>query len=94
MAAERRQWHDQLIDYLIALEPLPIPDDNHELSFRASLRGALLIGKTNEDRQKWFDHFRLSYAWRSTIAHTGNELARSNEGDSMRLSTRRQMGCA
>jgi hypothetical protein len=65
---------DSLIDLWIAFEALLIPEtDSAELSYRASLRIARLVGPDAEARRRAFGDARESYKTRSKVVH-GTEV--------------------
>ncbi len=66
---ERRFDEDKLLDYMIGLESLFLPDGNDELTFRLSLRVAFLINQDMVERKKIFKFIRKMYELRSKIAH-------------------------
>ena len=75
MLYDERRPEDRVIDCWIALESLFLPDDPpQELSYRASLRIAYLLGKTPTTRERFFRAARQSYKTRSDIVH-GRESA-------------------
>ena len=74
---ERRSPEDRLIDYMIGLEALYLPDGNAELSFRLSLRVAFLLS-SGEARKETFEFLRKMYGMRSKIVH-GSKYELSEE---------------
>lgn len=75
---ERRNTEDKLIDYMIGLETLYLPDGSAELSFRLSLRVSFLLFKKQEERKTIFKFLRNIYNIRSQIVH-GKDYKLSNE---------------
>jgi hypothetical protein len=74
---------EQLIDLLIALEALLVPEKGTELSYRLATRGAALLGKNREDRIATFNLLRAAYDERSNIVHgspAGGEVKIRGEG--------------
>ena len=65
----RKAFEDKLIDYMIGLEALYLPDGNQELSFRLSLRVAFLLAYSSDDRKKLFSFIKEMYKTRSNIVH-------------------------
>jgi hypothetical protein len=65
----RQSPEDRLIDLWIAFEALLIPDGSAELSYRASLRLAQLVGADGEARETAFKLARESYGYRSKVVH-------------------------
>lgn len=80
---ERRNKEDQLIDYMIGLEALYLPDGNHELSFRLSLRVAFLLNSDSKDRKEEYLFLRQLYKSRSKIVH-GNPFS-TEHNDILRI---------
>lgn len=68
LGMERKNPEDKLLDYMIGLETLYMPDGNAELSFRLSVRVAFLLS-LSKDRKETFDFLRTMYAVRSNIVH-------------------------
>lgn len=66
---ERKSPEDSLIDYMIGLEALYLPDGNQELSFRLSLRIAFLLSTDTKDRKELFMFIKDIYKTRSSIVH-------------------------
>lgn len=60
---------DRLIDLWITFEALLIPDGQHELSYRAGMRIAQLVGGSSSERQESFELARSSYSLRSKVVH-------------------------
>jgi hypothetical protein len=76
---ERKNLEDRLIDYMIGLETLYLPDGTDELSFRLSLRVAFLLSTVPEERKCTFIFLRDMYKIRSNIVHGKNyELSFEN----------------
>lgn len=70
IAYERIRQEDRLLDEVIALEAMLLDDgDRQELSYRLSLRSAVLIGRDVDHRRGVFDRMRFAYGARSTVAH-------------------------
>ena len=65
----RGSLEDRLIDAWISLEALLLEGLDGELSYRAALRLASLVGGNGPDRKDIYDRTRDSYAWRSAIVH-------------------------
>ena len=72
LGRERKELEDRLIDYMIGLEALYLPDGNQELSFRLSLRMAFLLRTDPSDRKEMYSFAREMYKTRSNIVH-GNK---------------------
>ncbi|MBM2824697.1 MAG: hypothetical protein HW402_361 [Dehalococcoidales bacterium] len=72
LSMERSSLEDRLIDYMIGLETLYLPDGNQELSFRLSLRMAFLLCSAPSERKETYYFVRNIYNTRSNIVH-GNK---------------------
>ena len=66
---ERRLDVDKLLDFMIGLESLYLPDGNDELTFRLSLRVAFVVNHDMAERKNLFMFLRKMYRVRSNIAH-------------------------
>jgi len=66
---ERRSDEDRLLDNMIGLESLYLPDGNDELTFRLSLRVAFITRQEMAERKHMFEFIRKMYGVRSKIAH-------------------------
>lgn len=77
LGIERKNPEDRLIDYMIGLEALYLPDGNAELSFRLSIRVAFLLF-AGDDKKEAFNFLRKMYGVRSSIVH-GNKYSLSLE---------------
>lgn len=66
---ERRSDEDRLLDYMIGLESLYLPDGNAELTFKLSLRVAFVTRQEMADRKHMFEFMKKLYDVRSRIAH-------------------------
>lgn len=71
-ARQRFTDEDRVIDYWISLESLILPTEEAELSFRAPLRVAYLLGDSPEERAKIYHGLRQSYSLRSWLVHGQN----------------------
>jgi hypothetical protein len=60
---------DRLIDLWIAFEALLLPDVSGELSYRAAMRMAQLVGRTADETRSAFKSARRSYTRRSQVVH-------------------------
>ena len=67
-ASDRERPEDKLIDYITAFESLFVKE-KQELSYRLSVRVALLIGKDKQDRKQIFELIKKAYDLRSKIVH-------------------------
>jgi hypothetical protein len=62
-------WSSQpILDYWVGLEALILPK-GPELSYRAAMRLAYLLGESPDERRRVFDEARQSYEIRSTVVH-------------------------
>jgi hypothetical protein len=75
---EKRNKEDRLVDYMVGLGTLFLPDGNTELSFRLSLRVAFLLRQEKEQRKVAFKFLRDMYSLRSQIVH-GNSQKLTDE---------------
>lgn len=66
---ERPGLEDKLIDYMIGLEALYLPDGNQELSFRLGLRTALVLETEAKKQKETFNFVKQAYNTRSSIVH-------------------------
>ncbi|MEK7315637.1 MAG: hypothetical protein AAB011_05615 [Candidatus Eisenbacteria bacterium] len=67
---DRRRAEDRVIDCVVGLEALLQPEHaKTELSYRVSLRGAALLGRTPGERQAVFTEIKRAYDLRSAIVH-------------------------
>lgn len=66
---ERRSDEDKLLDYMIGLESLYLPDGQDELTFRLSLRVSFTLQQEMTVRKSDFDFLKKMYGVRSKIAH-------------------------
>lgn len=75
---ERRTIEDKVMDFMIGLEALYLPNINTELSYRISLRVACRLHTTPTDRKDCFNFIKEMYSCRSKIVH-GNANSFSEE---------------
>ena len=75
-AIYRGELNDKLIDAVIALESLLLPNIKDELKYRFSLRGGWILGKNQKDKIELFSFFKKIYDLRSDIVH-GNKKSNS-----------------
>jgi len=68
---EETEPAQRLVDLVIALEALLLPDTREELSFRFSLRGAYFLASDAAQRQRFYEEFKQAYRLRSGIVHGG-----------------------
>jgi hypothetical protein len=80
---ERTRREDRLMDHVIAIEALLDDQDQHELSYRLSLRVAALLATNAVDRKTIFNRIRFAYDVRSAIAHgkSADNVPRTKIGD-------------
>ncbi|HAZ07359.1 MAG TPA: hypothetical protein DCZ01_02300 [Elusimicrobia bacterium] len=69
---DRETPEDGIIDTFIGFEAL-LTENNHEITYRLSLRAANLIGETPQEREAIFNDVKAGYKLRSLIVH-GEEL--------------------
>lgn len=67
--AERRNVADRILDSFIGLESLYLPDGNQELTFRLSLRVAMMIEDIPDKAQDTFLFVKKMYQARGAIVH-------------------------
>lgn len=72
----RRRPVDAIIDYSIGLEALLL-NVRDELSYRFSLRGALILASVRGDKKRRFEELRVFYQARSRIIH-GQDISGLN----------------
>jgi hypothetical protein len=60
---------DKLIDSVVMMETALMRDTNQELSFRFASRGAIVLGRTPEEREKYYSLLKGAYNRRSDILH-------------------------
>jgi hypothetical protein len=70
-ASERLDEHrqDKILDFMIALESLLIGPTDRELQYRLSLRCAMLVGKSQDERTEILTDIGVAYQLRSWIVH-------------------------
>jgi hypothetical protein len=77
-AFARSTPEDRIIDFCIALESSLLSHVSEELTYRLSLRGAVLLAaKRNPEVTKWL--LRMIYNARSAIVHNGKSLSQIME---------------
>ncbi len=75
---QRTRDDDAVLDFSIALETLLTSGSRSELSYRFSLRGAMVLGWESGDRTKEFKALQSFYDVRSSIIH-GDQRHKPNE---------------
>jgi len=70
-AQERFHTEDMLIDHIVSLEALMLPDVRQELEYRLAVRTAVLLGDSPTERLQIFKDIREAYRTRSNIIHGG-----------------------
>lgn len=68
----RKKPEDQLIDYMVGLEALYLPDGNQELTFRICMRVAFLLFSVPVQRKETYNFLKGMYGIRSKIIHGKN----------------------
>ena len=71
----RSNHEDRLVDAWIGLESLLIRGNGGELKFRAAMRLAEFLGIGGVQRREIYRYARISYDWRSVIAHGSSSKA-------------------
>lgn len=66
---ERRNVTDRILDNFIGLESLYLPGGNHELTFRLSLRVAMMTQEESDKMKDTFSFVKKMYEARSKIVH-------------------------
>lgn len=66
---ERRLDEDRLMDFMVGLESIYLPDGHDELTFRLSLRVAYLLSEKPTERKELFKFMKKIYNLRSKIVH-------------------------
>ncbi len=64
-----QEQEDKLIDYVISLESVLIGDSGTDLKLRFSLRGASLLGNTQDERSELFTRLANAYEARNHLVH-------------------------
>jgi len=72
LGIERKGLEDRIIDYMVGLEALYLPDGNQELSFRLSLRVAFILFSDSSIRKENYYFLKEMYKIRSNIVHGSN----------------------
>ena len=72
-----RDREDQIIDLVIALEALYLPDAG-ESTFKLAVRASWYLGKGKEDRGKLLADFKALYKCRSAVVHGGELKEKEN----------------
>lgn len=88
---ERKKLEDRLIDYMIGLEALYLPDGSHELSYRLSLRIAHLLEHTPEEKKETYNYIREMYNIRSLISHGKNYTLNKDDVDKLEETLRKSI---
>ena len=65
---DRETPEDGIIDTFIGFEAL-LTENNHEITYKLSLRAANLIGESAEEREAIFADIKAGYGLRSTLVH-------------------------
>lgn len=69
-----REQEDKLIDYVIALESILIENPGSDLKLRFSLRGASLLGKSQDERSELFKRLGDAYKSRNNLVHGSSKV--------------------
>ena len=73
---------EQLVDLRIAMESILLADDKGavgEKRHRLAIRGAWLLGKTLEERKKYFRSLQKAYDFASSVIHAGSLKKKDEE---------------
>jgi len=62
---------DQIVNIMTIFEMLFLPEEDTELKYRLSIIGAILLGKSYEEKINIYKIFKVSYNIRSSIVHNG-----------------------
>lgn len=65
----RTNLEDKLIDAWVSLESILLGGQEGELSYRAAVRLAELLGKSGPERKVIYKDIKISYNWRSVVVH-------------------------
>jgi hypothetical protein len=69
-----QEQEDKLIDYVIALESILIENSGTDLKLRFSLRGASLLGKSQDERSELFKRLGDAYKFRNNLVHGSTKV--------------------
>jgi hypothetical protein len=73
--------HDRLIDCCVAFDALLSADERQEMTYKVCMRGAYLLGKDEDERQRVYQLLNGAYTARGAIIHGSRQpedaLARS-----------------
>ena len=83
--AEHWTPEDRLIDAVIALENLLLPEQTQELRFKFALRGAWVLGQAGQARRQWYDRFIALYDARSAVVHGSQPNTKFRQKDPRHL---------
>lgn len=72
---DRPNQEDSLVDYVTGLEALLTSDDQAELNYRMSVRGAIVLSKETSHRPDHLAKMREMYLMRSQVVHGANLAA-------------------
>lgn len=70
----RIQPRDAIIDYSIGLESLLTAGEGNELSYKFSLRGAMILGWDGVGRKDFHENLKSIYKLRSSIVHGNRKI--------------------
>jgi hypothetical protein len=71
-SSQRNRFTDVLVDAVVGLENLLLPDTSSELAFRLALCGAWILGADDPGlRRQWFGRLKAAYAVRNAVVHGG-----------------------
>lgn len=89
-ATERGKIIDKLIDLMIALEAIYLPDGNQELTFRLSLRAALVLNDRVAAKPD-YSFLKKMYKERSSIVHGSESNITINDIDHLEELVRKSL---
>ena len=69
-----QEREDKLIDYVISLESILIGNPESDLKLRFSLRGASLLGNSQDERSELFKRLADAYQTRNRIVHGSSKV--------------------
>lgn len=81
LTQERADLADRLVDCVVGLEGLYLPDRGSELKYRLSLRAAVHLGQEPEERWRIFNVVQAAYDARSTEVHGDRSKMEISVGD-------------
>lgn len=80
---ERITKEDKVLDLMIGMEALYLPDDYQELTHKLSSRVALLLKTTSDERKTLFGFIKKMYNHRSKIVHGSPNTLSEHDADEL-----------